>query len=67
MSKSSDYAILVRAEEQERQALAEREQDFFNTRYSKDRLAKVKEKHELTDANQTPKTAERQQQNGNNN
>lgn len=50
MSKSSDYAILVRAEEQERQALAEREQDFFNTRYSKDRLGKVEKKHDLSEA-----------------
>lgn len=53
MSKMSDYAIAVRAEDQARQELAEREQDYFNTRYSKDRLAKVKGKHELTDANQT--------------
>lgn len=51
MSKSSDYAILVRAEEQEQQALAEREQDFFNTRYAKDRLGKVEKKHDLSEAN----------------
>ena len=50
MSKSSDYAILIRAEEQEQQALAEREQDFFNTRYAKDRLGKVEKKHDLSEA-----------------
>lgn len=47
MSKSSEYAILVNAEERERQALAQREQDYFNTLYIEGKLPK-----------QTPKTEE---------
>jgi hypothetical protein len=50
MSKSSEWFLRVRAEEVQRQELAEREQDYFNTLYSKDRLGKVKGKHELREA-----------------
>lgn len=50
MSRSSEWFIRVRAEEVQRQELAEREQDYFNTLYSKDRLGKVKGKHELREA-----------------
>lgn len=50
MSKSSEYAILVNAEERERQALAQREQDYFNTLYIEDKLPK--------ETKQTPKTEE---------
>jgi hypothetical protein len=50
MSKSSEWFLRVRAEEVQRQELAEREQDYFNTFYSKDRLGGVDEKHELRKA-----------------
>jgi hypothetical protein len=50
MSKSSEWFLRVRAEEVQRQELAEREQDYFNTLYSKDRLGKVNGKHELREA-----------------
>jgi hypothetical protein len=57
MSKSSEWFLRVRAEEVQRQELAEREQDYFNTFYSKDRLGGVDEKHELRKAKQTGETA----------
>lgn len=50
MSRSSEWALREHAEEVQRQELAEREQDYFNTLYSKDRLGSVDEKHELREA-----------------
>jgi hypothetical protein len=50
MSRSSEWALREHAEAQQRQELAEREQDYFNTLYSKDRLGGVDEKHELRKA-----------------
>jgi hypothetical protein len=47
----------VRAEEVQQQELAEREQEYFNTLYSKDRIESVDEKHELRKAKQTGETA----------
>ena len=46
MSKSSDYALLIRAEERERQALAQREEDYFNTLYIEGKLPKPTPKTE---------------------
>lgn len=60
MGRSSEWALRVQAEEVQRQELAEREQDYFNTLYSKDRLESVDEKHELRKEKQTPKTGESQ-------
>ncbi|HQW07457.1 MAG TPA: hypothetical protein PLN12_16360 [Flavobacteriales bacterium] len=57
MSRSSEWALRVQAEEVQRQELAEREQDYFNTFYSKDRLGSVDEKHELRKAKQPGETA----------
>jgi hypothetical protein len=57
MSRSSEWALRVQAEEVQRQELAEREQDYFNTLYSKDRLGSVDEKHELRKEKQTGETA----------
>ena len=50
MSRSSEWFLRVRAEEVQQQELADREQHYFNTLYSKDRLGKVAEKHELREA-----------------
>jgi len=46
MSKSSEYAILVNAEEREIWAFAQREQGYFNTLYIEGKLPKPTPKTE---------------------
>lgn len=53
MGRSSELYIHLRQQEVERQELADREQEFFNTRYAKDRLPEEKQPRET--AQQQPK------------
>jgi hypothetical protein len=52
MSKSKEWFLQVRAEEAQQQELADREQHYFGLLLSKDRLGKVKGKHELRNEKQ---------------